>query len=57
MVEVPATVFTLPNIGRSRYTAIAFDQARQHVLLDRTKSGSAVDEDLRAGPWPGTMRL
>ena len=36
----------------SEYTAIAFDNSREHFLLDRSHSGLASDEDVRGGPWP-----
>ena len=41
------------------YTAIAFDSKREQVLLDRSHSGRALDEDVRAGPWPepGSRRV
>jgi sucrose-6-phosphate hydrolase SacC (GH32 family) len=43
-------VFAAANL--SEYTAIAFDSAREHFLLDRSHSGLALDEDVRGGPWP-----
>jgi len=35
-------------------TAVCFDIRRQLVLLDRTRSGAALDADIRAGPMPGS---
>jgi hypothetical protein len=43
--------------GAEEYTAIAFDQARRHMLLDRSKSGPPGllgNNDVRAGPWLGS---
>ena len=37
---------------QAEFTSIAFDVAREQVLLDRTHSGASVDCDVRAGPWP-----
>lgn len=34
------------------YTAVALDLERRLVLLDRTRSGAAMDADVRAGPLP-----
>ena len=52
--------------GVAEHTAIAFDQARGHVLLDRSRSGAPGlqgNDDVRAGPWlngdgdPSVLRL
>ena len=35
------------------YTSITFDATRGHLLLDRRRSGAAINSDVRGGPWPG----
>ena len=45
-------LLVLAAATRSEYTAIVFDSARQHFLLDRTHSGLNSDADIRGGPWP-----
>jgi hypothetical protein len=40
--------------GAAEHTAIAFDRAQGHMLLDRSRSGAAGlqgNDDVRAGPW------
>ena len=57
--KVPAEGFAhkfgllvLAAADKSEYTAITFDPRREHVLLDRTRSGASIDADVRGGPWP-----
>lgn len=45
-------LLVLASSNKAEHTAVAFDIAREHVLLDRTHSGASIDCDLRAGPWP-----
>ena len=42
----------LSSADRTEYTAIAFDTLRDQVVLDRSKSGLRMNEDVRGGPWP-----
>lgn len=45
-------LLVLAAADKSEYTAITFDPRREHVLLDRTRSGAPIDSDVRGGPWP-----
>ena len=46
----------LASDAAAEATAIELDRAASQVRLDRTRSGSAMDADVRAGPWPNTTR-
>eukprot|EP01043_Picozoa_sp_COSAG02_P016859 COSAG02_NODE_751_length_17653_cov_172.765011_2_plen_234_part_00 len=45
-------LLVLAAADKSEYTAITFDPRREHVLLDRTRSGASINADIRGGPWP-----
>merc|ERR1712039_971135 len=38
------------------YTQVGYDLHRSQIYVDRTRSGSSMDADIRAGPWYGASR-